>query len=304
MDSATVLSRRELALVRLGRYLVDHGYHFTSVTPATHRRVLDHGEPPELTLRDVFGWSRPFDAALDREVVRLLDEAGCLVPVGARLRSLVRYSSLGGRIFVHSAYPTTDADAVFFGPDSHRFVALLEREIARASTVIDVGAGSGVGGLSLADRVDRIVLTDVNPTALSFARVNAEFAGVSDRVTLVDADVLRGVHDRADVIISNPPFMADPEKRSYRDGGHLGIDLTLRIAHEALAHLDGRGQLVVYSGAPVIAGEDQLRKALLPILPAGATYEELDPDIFGEELTQPAYRHVERIAAVAVCFAA
>lgn len=27
-------------------------------------------------------------------------------------------------------------------------------------------------------------------------------------------------------------------------------------------------------------------------------YEEIDPDVFGEELEQPAYQHIERIALV------
>ena len=48
-------------------------------------------------------------------------------------------------------------------------------------------------------------------------------------------------------------------------------------------------------------GRDGLREALardLPPLACTLAYEELDPDIFGEELDLPAYRNVERMAAV------
>ncbi len=83
-------------------------------------------------------------------------------------------------------------------------------------------------------------------------------------------------------------------------GGALGLELTARIAREALEHLPEGGQLVVHSGAPFIDGVDQLRREVMPRMPAGATYEELEPDVFGEELAQPAYARVDRIAAVAL----
>jgi hypothetical protein len=61
--------------------------------------------------------------------------------------------------------------------------------------------------------------------------------------------------------------------------------------------------MLLYTGSPIIAGEDRLLGALSELADeAGASlrYEELDPDIFGEELDQPAYAEAgaERIAAV------
>ena len=61
--------------------------------------------------------------------------------------------------------------------------------------------------------------------------------------------------------------------------------------------------MLLYTGSPIVAGEDRLLAALaeeLDELGCTLRYEELDPDIFGEELDQPAYRNaqVERIAAV------
>src|SRR3954468_20717642 len=104
-------------LASLGRALRERGYAFVTPTPETHRRVLARGAPAR-TLRDVFGWSKPFaPGVLPEDVLELLEAAGALLREGALLRSSVRFSSLGPLLLAHSAYPTTAADSVFFGPD-------------------------------------------------------------------------------------------------------------------------------------------------------------------------------------------
>jgi hypothetical protein len=56
-------------------------------------------------------------------------------------------------------------------------------------------------------------------------------------------------------------------------------------------------------GTPVIEGADQFFAALRPLLEERAcdyTYEEIDPDVFGEELESEPYDRVDRIAVVAL----
>jgi hypothetical protein len=56
-----------------------------------------------------------------------------------------------------------------------------------------------------------------------------------------------------------------------------------------------------YSGVAIVDGKDPFLAELMPVLNhAGLNwrYEEIDPDVFGEELLQPAYHAVDRIAAV------
>ena len=53
----------------------------------------------------------------------------------------------------------------------------------------------------------------------------------------------------------------------------------------------------------MIDGQDPFLEALRDVLdqPQWAWfYEELDPDVFGEQLLEPGYERVERIAAVAL----
>jgi methylase of polypeptide subunit release factors len=116
--------------------------------------------------------------------------------------------------------------------------------------------------------------------------------------------VLAGVDGAIDAVIANPPYLADRQHRTYRDGGGaLGIELSLRIVRDALARLSPGGQLVLYTGSPVIDGSHPLREALAPILAARrcrARWSELDPDVFGEELDASPYDTVDRIAVVAL----
>jgi hypothetical protein len=75
----------------------------------------------------------------------------------------------------------------------------------------------------------------------------------------------------------------------------------VRIAEEALARLAPGGRLVLYSGAPIIAARDPFFESLCPLLHRYArefSYEEIDPDVFGEELDRSAYAEADRIAVV------
>ena len=296
-------------LAGLLRALDEAGYHFVTVTPETHRGAVDRrGGEPARDLRDVFGWSLPFaPGLLGAEIERLLDEAGAIErrPEGRR-RSRLRVSALSGRLFLHSAWPTEEEDSVFFGPDTYRFARFIEaetRDLPPGGRVVDMGAGSGPGGILAGGLLEaaEVTLVDVNPRALLLAEANAAAAGLP--VETVEAGSLEGIAP-ADLIISNPPFIADPEGRSYRDGGDgLGTDLSLQWAVEGAARLNPGGRMLLYTGSPIVSGEDRLLGRLIEAMDeAGCTlrYEELDPDIFGEELDQPAYAEaeVERIAAV------
>ena len=294
----------EEQLLALARWLDARGYRFTTITPESHRRVNARaGNREARDLIDVLGWSRGFrPGTIEAEAEARLEAAGVLSERNGLRFSCVRCSSLGGRLYLHSAFPTVDHDAVFFGPDTYRFAALLERLAPSATRAVDVGCGSGAGGLVIADRCARVTLVDINPRALAFTRVNAALAGVAAEV--MASDVLSGVAGDIDLVIANPPYLADPQQRTYRDGGGAhGGALSLRIAVEAVARLSPGGRLILYTASAIIAGVDALQAQLAALLAergATWTYHELDPDVFGEELDSPAYASVDRIAAVAL----
>jgi methylase of polypeptide subunit release factors len=296
------LDETEQALFTLGKKLRDLGYQFVTPTPSTHGRVLSRSVHHACTLRDVFGWSRTFtEDILPPPLFELLARAGALVGSAHRYQSAVRFSTLRGHVFVHAAYPTTDADAVFFGPDTYRFCAEIVRKARRASVAVDVGCGTGAGGIFAAPTAERVVLADINEKALSYARVNAALAGARN-VETVQSDVLAGVKGEIDFVVANPPYLLDDLGRTYRDGGGgLGEGLAVRIVEESARRLAPGGMLLLYTGAAIVDGHDAFFDAAAPILRDQRltfTYEEIDPDVFGEELDTEPFAAVERIAAV------
>jgi len=300
------------ALIALGQLLRASGYSFTAVTPETYRRNNARAQNREACdLRDAFGWNRPFaPGLLSSDLVLLLEKAGALGTSGELLISRVRYSTLGDHLFVHSAYPTVEDTSVFFGPDSYRFMSFVTRELAferalPATRIIDVGCGTGIGGIVAGQLVEgsSVVLADINAQALAYAKVNAVLAGF-DRAEFVESDIFSRVPGPFDIVLSNPPYMVDSLARVYRNGGaQNGSELSLRILEESLPRLRSGGRLLLYTGTAVIAGRDVFLERARRILDAGSfrfRYDEIDPDVFSEELEQPAYADVERIAAVSL----
>jgi methylase of polypeptide subunit release factors len=305
----------DAALSELLAALARRGYAFVTPTPATHARVV--ARPDRAQARDlagVLGWNLPFSLEeFDGELVELLERADALVPApGGLMRATVRVSWLEGRLYLHSGYPTEAADAVFFGPDSYRFARLITDELTGRSAgvrrIVDIGAGAGVGAITAAALCPqaKALGTDINPQALRYARINSAHAGIALETALGSGlDPLEG---RFDLVLANPPYIADDGRRQYRDGGGMiGGELSLRMAQAALPRLNPGGRMILYTGSAVVDGRDALGKGLAELAQArghALSYRELDPDVFGEELAEPAYRTVDRIAVVAAVFTA
>jgi SAM-dependent methyltransferase len=297
---------RSTALHRLLDRLSELEYRFTTVTPETHAAVLSRPTAVRArTLRDVLGWNMPFEPGiLPNGIFELLRAAdGCsLLPDGS-WRATLRVASVGHLLFLHAGFPTTARDAVFFGPDSYRFARAISTLAPSATRAVDVGCGTGVGGIVLGHfgaLGQPVVLADINDAALCLAAVNAKHAGI--QAECVQSDVLDGVRGPVDLVIANPPYLNDSTERAYRHGGgRHGLALTLRIVREAIVRLEPGGTLLLYTGVAIVDGIDPLWQAVqgeLERVGAHFSYEELDPDVFGGELREPAYADVERIAVV------
>jgi release factor glutamine methyltransferase len=132
--------------------------------------------------------------------------------------------------------------------------------------VLDVGTGSGILAITLAaERPDvRVDAVDLSEDALAVARVNAARLGVGERVRFHQGSLLAPVAGaRFDVIVSNPPYIAQDEverlmpdvrlhePRAALDGGPDGLDLVRAL-------LAGVGGLLAPGGTFVMEfGHDQ-----------------------------------------------
>lgn len=298
------------ALATLIAILKANGYHFITPTPATHARVTARRSRAR-DIRDVFGWNLPFSGdVVGPELTELMMRAEILEQRGELFASGVRISSLGDDLIAHSAYPTTQHDAVFFGPDSYRFASFLRAELPRLGPrahILDMGAGAGAGAIAAARVLPDayLTLTDINPRALRLAAINwvmAHLGPVYFAVCDTMPDELPDHAPAVDCIIANPPYISDAAHRAYRDGGAMhGAEVSLAWARLAAHRLPEGGAFLLYSGSAIINGEDRLKAVLHEMMiDFDVSYRELDPDVFGEELEREGYADVERIAAVGV----
>lgn len=168
--------------------------------------------------------------------------------------------------------------------------------------VADIGCGAGPGAIAIAStaRDAEVLMLDINALALRYARVNAAANGVV--ALAVNSDVLRDVEGRFNLIVSNPPYLIDGKSRSYRHGGgHLGEGLSLEILRQSMSRLSPGGTLLLYTGSAIVGGVDGFFRSAHKLLEGANfewSYDEIDPDVFGEELELPAYVAADRIAAV------
>jgi len=127
--------------------------------------------------------------------------------------------------------------------------------------VCDVGTGSGCIAVAIAQEVPAasVTATDVSPVALSVARRNAEVNGVADRIAFVCGDLFEGLDSQLkfDVIVSNPPYVADDEHQPPENdweppcalsGGRDGLVVIRELLRAAPSQLRHDGWLLMEFG--------------------------------------------------------
>jgi release factor glutamine methyltransferase len=139
----------------------------------------------------------------------------------------------------------------------------LDRSGVPEPVVVDLCTGSGAVAVSTAfERAcARVYATEIVPATAEVAALNAERAGVAERLTVLTGDLfeplpaeLRG---HVDVVVANPPYIptadladlpaevAAHEPLVALDGGADGLDVVRRIAEQAGEWLRPGGLLVL-----------------------------------------------------------
>jgi hypothetical protein len=165
-----------------------------------------------------------FGAPPDRSALMPLREI--LGALGAHewSRRGVPVPALGGNI--HPRYGV-------FAPIRGEYVGLVARALeARGSALglrggaraFDIGTGTGVLAILLAQAGARVVAVDVDPRATASARENAARFQVADRVEVLEADLFPP--GRARLIVANPPWIPEQphgplDRAVYDPGGRV-----------------------------------------------------------------------------------
>jgi release factor glutamine methyltransferase len=161
----------------------------------------------------------------------------------------------------------TDSRALVPRPETEELTHhLLSLTWPQGATILDMGCGSGVIGISLAQHLAarggaRVTLSDLSPEALSLARENAaRLLPEATAVETVESDLFEGLGDsRYDLIVANLPYipqssetalsrevLRDPPLALY--GGETGLEVMERFLAAAPGHLRPGGKIAMEFG--------------------------------------------------------
>lgn len=127
---------------------------------------------------------------------------------------------------------------------------LIEKVLERLDpetdeSIVEVGVGSGVISIVLAQHLHKasFLASDISEDALCVARKNLELKSMSDRIKLVHTDLLEGIDQKIDILVSNPPYIEngiklesnlDYEPQNALYGGNVGDEILQRLINEAV----------------------------------------------------------------------
>ena len=159
---------------------------------------------------------------------------------------------------------------------------LIERHFApwlpdsrKVETILDLGTGSGCIGIACAYAFPeaRVDLVDISADALEVARRNVAEHGLEEQVEVIQSDLFSALKGRRyDLIISNPPYVAQaeldalPAEYHYEPrlglaAGIAGLDVVVEILSEAADYLAPEGLLIVEVGDAQYALSDAFPEA-------------------------------------------
>ncbi len=155
-----------------------------------------------------------------------------------------------------------------------RAKAILASEPTKHFQIVDVCTGSGCIAVSVAKHLNPCSITaiDLSPAALAIAQSNVQQHQLSDRVSLLQSDLLSAIADNSvDFVLSNPPYVSEDEyeklDKTVREheprmalvGGVAGTEIIERLASQAIQKLVAGGWFICEL-SPMIA--DQVETAM------------------------------------------
>jgi release factor glutamine methyltransferase len=159
----------------------------------------------------------------------------------------------------HGLTLAVDARVLVPRPDTETLVDWALDLLGETATARVADLGTGSGAIALAIRKARphaeITAVDASAEALAVARDNAARLGL--QVTFIQGNWLAGIDGTFDLVVSNPPYIADGdphlpalqhEPRQALVAGADGLDDIRTIVEQAVARLQPGGWLLLEHG--------------------------------------------------------
>lgn len=158
----------------------------------------------------------------------------------------------------------TDSRALIPRPETEELAAIiLEQDLPPQMTILDMGTGSGVLGLTLAaelgGKCHTATLADVSHDALALAEENLSLLGLG-RVELIWSDLFSKLAGKEfNLIVANLPYVPDTEEPNLSPevqsdpplalyGGKDGLDILRDFIKQAPLHLHPGGIIAMEIG--------------------------------------------------------
>lgn len=152
---------------------------------------------------------------------------------------------LTNRVSFYSREFYIDEGALIPRPETEHLIdEVLSRIDPEAPlSVVEVGVGSGIISIMLALHLPhaRFIAVDISERALAVARRNIEAFGLSARIELRQGDMLSCVSEPIDLLVSNPPYIAEDaplesnlsyEPQNALFGGKIGDEMIRDLLDE------------------------------------------------------------------------
>lgn len=140
-----------------------------------------------------------------------------------------------------------------FDPGRHFSSKILARYLLRLDLaerqLLDMGTGSGIIGITAAQKGASVIAVDINPAAAQLAAVNAQALQVADKMHVLCGDLFAPLKDVLpfDWIVFNPPFFPRPSTRAVQAAYHAGENYATitRFLQEAKSFLAPAGRILL-----------------------------------------------------------
>ena len=155
-----------------------------------------------------------------------------------------------------------DTRALIPRPESETLVekALEYARNHPVSTIADIGTGCGAIAISLALNLPqaKVYATDISASTLEVARFNCQKHGVTDRICLLQGDMLDPVPESVDIIVANLPYVKESELPQMHspnsepvlalNGGSNGLEKIYQLCRQVSDKLHTGGCLLLEIG--------------------------------------------------------
>ncbi|MCY2984489.1 MAG: peptide chain release factor N(5)-glutamine methyltransferase [Planctomycetota bacterium] len=205
-------------------------------------------------------------------------------PVKARFREVVKRRAqgepvaylVGKKEFYSLSFNVSKDCLIPRGETEHIVVECLDHakpilagEPTKQFNIVDVCTGSGCIAVSVAKHLSQCSITaiDLSPAAVAIAKNNVEMHKLSDRISVIESDLLTAIPDNSvDFVLTNPPYVSEAEyaalDKTVREheprialvGGVLGTEIIEKLAAQAAQKLVENGWFICEL-SPMIADQ-------------------------------------------------